>query len=157
MPFVWECQKVCVGARKGSKRSGSCSGDTVSRRGSLRRVEVGTPLLAGRAVTADDLDHAAMVFQHGEAPESFLLANPLVREAVRLDSTHDLWNVGRPQVYGTPFQMTADGLWAFEPFDPSAVTDAERVAVGSLPLAAKYEWLEGRDAQVREERARPST
>ena len=122
-------------------------------------------LLAGAAVTADDLYHAAMVFQHGETPESFLLANQLVREAVRLDSTQELarqmvamtydrylWNVGRPQVYGTQFQMNTDGLWTFEPFDPSVVTDAERVAAGSLPLAAKYEWLEGRNAQLIEQR-----
>ena len=141
--------------------------NAVSVRDSLRRVEVGTILLAGGAVTADDLYHAAMVFQHGETPESFLLANQLVREAVRLDSTQDLarqmiamtydrylWNVGRPQVYGTQFQMNAEGLWTFEPFDPTIVTDAQRIAAGSLPLAAKYEWLEGRNAQVLEQRER---
>ena len=137
----------------------------VSRRDSLRRMAVGEMLLAGEIRTADDFYHAAMVYQHGESPESFLLANWLTREAVRLDSTHEparqmvgmthdryLWHIDRPQVYGTQVRMAEDGLWTFEPFDPDAVTDEERANVGSLPLQAKYEWLEQRNAAIRAER-----
>ena len=141
----------------------------VSRRDSLRRVAVGTMLLSGQVVTADDYYHAAMVYQHGDSPESFLLANLLTTQAVLLDPSHEparqmmgmthdryLWNTGRPQVYGTQFKTDEEGYWTFEPFDPDAVTDEERAAVGSLPLAAKYEWLDKRNAALRAERAAES-
>lgn len=152
-------------ADQADRRTRPIDWDVVSRRDSVRRVAVGEMLLAGDVKTADDFYHAAMVYQHGESAESFLLANLLTREAVRLDSshaparqmigmTHDryLWNVGRPQVYGTQSRMAEDGLWTFEPFDPDAVTDEERAAVGSLPLQAKYDWLEQRNAAIRAER-----
>ena len=137
----------------------------VSQRDSLRRAAVGELLLDQQVKTADDFYHAALVFQHGRSPESFLLANMLSREAARLDSssaqarrmigmTHDryLWSIGLPQVYGTQSRTTEDGLWTFEPFDPDAVTDEERAAVGSLPLQEKYDWQERRNEAIRAKR-----
>ena len=151
-------------ADQADRRTRPIDWDAVSPRDSLRRAAVGAMLLAGEVRAADDLYHAAMVYQHGESPESFLLANLLTREAVRLDPshayarqmvamTHDryLWNTGRPQVYGTQSRIGEDGLWTSEPFDPTVVTDAERVAAGSLSAEAKREWLEKRNAAIRHE------
>ena len=139
--------------------------DAVSVRDSLRQRAVGQMLLDGAVVTADDHVHAAMVYQHGGPPEAFLLANRLARAAVALDSTHALarqlvamthdrylWNTGRPQVYGTQSKMTPDGLWTDEPFDPDAVTDAERAAAGVLTLEAQREWRAQRNARILEQR-----
>ena len=39
-----------------------------------------------------------------------------------------LWNVDKPQIYGTQFRRIDDGTWTLEPIDESAVTDEERAA-----------------------------
>ncbi|QQG43670.1 MAG: hypothetical protein HYW45_01475 [Candidatus Daviesbacteria bacterium] len=97
----------------------------------------------GELKEATDYYHAAMVFQHGQLPEDFKLANELAIKAMELDPDDReikwlyaasldryLLETGQPQKYGTQFQE-----WKLrQPIDPN-ITDEERAKYGVPPLA----------------------
>ena len=106
---------------------------------------------AGALKHSGDYLHAAMVFQHGGSAEYYRQANLWALRAVELDPTNtparwlacaaeDRWlhRTGKPQIWGTQYQKPApDGSpqWSMEPFDRTAKTDAQRVAMGVKTLA----------------------
>lgn len=88
--------------------------------------------------TADDYFHAAMVLQHGGAPETYAQARDFAKKAVELRpwfgnarwlyaaaTDRYLQSIGKPQIYGTQMRFV-DGAWTAEPFDTKAISDAER-------------------------------
>jgi hypothetical protein len=105
-------------------------------------------LFAGGGLrTANDYYRAAMVLQHGNEPEDFLLAHEFCVVAIVLGkndketrwlaaSAEDrfLMNIGRPQRFGTQFHSADGGPWKLYQVDP-AVTDALRALMGTHPLA----------------------
>lgn len=107
-----------------------------------QRVE---ELLASRPLLdAQDYFHAAMIFQHGETPEHFLLAHTLAYQGAKrgyaacfclMAAAYDrvLMSAGLPQKYGTQY-ITRDGRRVLYDFDP-ATTDAERAEWHVPPLA----------------------
>jgi hypothetical protein len=128
-------------------RSGNIDWSQVAPRDEARRQRVQEILAAGEIVTAEDHYHAAMVLQHGRAPEDFKLAHELALRASELDPELDsarwlaaaamdryLHNIGEPQIYGTQFRKVG-GKWTLEPIDETAVTDEERAKWGVPPLA----------------------
>ncbi len=123
-------------------------------RDKARRVKVDEILAAGRARTAEDYYHAAMVFQHGEDSTDFRKAYEAARQAVALDSTHALagwlsaasWDryqlsMGKLQWYGTQY-FSPDGIWQLQPIDTTRVTDQERQRLGVLPLQQTRAFLQ---------------
>lgn len=101
-------------------------------------------LEASGAVSAEDLYHAAWLFNHGDQPAEALRAHELARKAAERGhrparwlaaAAYDRWCMyeGRPQRYGT--QFVPDGvrhrLWDVEP----TTTDEERAAWDVPPLA----------------------
>ncbi|WP_170110255.1 energy transducer TonB [Flavilitoribacter nigricans] len=103
--------------------------------------------------TANDHFHAAIVLQHGEKPEDFLKANELAQKAVALDPDmadaktliaqsmdRYLVNTNRPQHYGTQ-RTTLGDLDYLHPIDTTAVTDAERRALGVSTLEEKLQYF----------------
>ncbi len=101
--------------------------------------------------SAQDLYHAAWLFNHGDAPEEARLAHEWAREAADrgLDrarwlaaAAYDRWRMyeGRPQKYGT--QFVPDGtryrLWDVEP----DTTDAERAEWDVPTLRVQLERAE---------------
>jgi len=132
-------------------RSGSIDWSVVAPRDETRRQRVKEIIAAGDLVTAADHFHAAMVLQHGRAPEDFKLAHELALKASQLDPEHDsarwlaaaamdryLHNIGEPQIYGTQFRKVG-GKWTLDPIDETAVTDEERAQRGVPPLATAKE------------------
>lgn len=103
----------------------------------------------GALKVADDYFHAAMIFQHGDKPEHYAMANEMARKAVELDPTHrtakwlfaatkdrHLHSLGKPQIYGTQFRKNKkDDPWTLQSNDETAVTDAERLEYGAPTLA----------------------
>jgi len=96
--------------------------------------------------SAEDLFHAAWLFNHGDHPDEARRAHDLAREAAERGfrparwlaaAAYDRWCMyqGRPQKYGT--QFVPDGechrLWDTDP----TTTDAERAAWDVPPLAAQ--------------------
>jgi hypothetical protein len=113
-------------------------------RARLRRVK---ELFAKGALrTANDYYRAAMVLQHGNEPEDFLLAHEFCVVAIVLGkndketrwlaaSAEDrfLMNIGRPQRFGTQFNKADGEPWKIYQVDP-VVTDALRELMGTHPL-----------------------
>lgn len=126
----------------------------VEPRDAARRVRVRQILDAGQARTARDYYHAAMVFQHGEGAEDIKTAWDLARRAVELDPdllsakrmtamAHDryLHRTGKPQIYGTQLlRPPGTDRWTLEPFDPTAVTDEQRKALGVRTVEEAIKW-----------------
>lgn len=89
--------------------------------------------------TKDDLESAAMIFQHGESAADFRLAFALATAAVAksenpteaswlMAASLDRWLVtmNRPQWYGTQYTKDASGELTFSPIEIGAVSAEER-------------------------------
>lgn len=118
-----------------------------------RQVEVMEFLQKGKVNSADDLYHAAMIFQHGTCPEHFKFANLLAEKALERGSDAAKWlyaaaldrylmSQGKPQKFGTQFVTTGDtGTWKLYDCDPTT-TDEERARYKVPSLAVQRQKLE---------------
>lgn len=109
----------------------------------LKRVE---ELYAqGRLHTGADYYNAAMVLQHGSAPEDFLLAHEFCVVAISKGEMRAKWlaaasedrflmNIGRPQRFGTQYRSDGQGPIRLYEVGPS-VTDGLRRALNVPSLA----------------------
>jgi hypothetical protein len=97
--------------------------------------------------TAADYYHAALVLQHGEAPEDFLLAHELCVAAMVLGKNDRassslaaaaedrfLMNIGRPQRFGTQFRSEGTGPMRLHAVG-EGVSDELRRVMGVPPIA----------------------
>jgi hypothetical protein len=119
----------------------------VSPRDKARLSRVRELYLQNRLQTASDYYHGAMILQHGDAPEDFLLAHEFCVLAIikgkndkdtkwLAASSEDrfLMNVGRPQRFGTQFHSKDNGPFLLYTVD-SGVTDETRRDMGVHSLA----------------------
>jgi hypothetical protein len=103
--------------------------------------------------TADDYFHAAWITQHGSTPDAYDLARTLAKRAVRMRSwfaearwlyaaatDRYLQSTGKPQVFGTQYRQV-DGKWTLEPFDPAAISDAERARWRAHSVAEREQFI----------------
>lgn len=85
-----------------------------------RRTRTRELLDSGQINSADDYWRAAFIFQHGDQPDDYLLAHSLAVAAIGLGRQDATWiaaatidrylqSIGRPQVYGTQFQIRDGG------------------------------------------------
>ncbi|CAM3579563.1 hypothetical protein DESA109040_16995 [Deinococcus saxicola] len=129
-------------ARSGSP--GAIDWNTVAREDRERREQTLKLLQSGRLSTPADFVGAAFLFQHGDCPAAYELANKLAAQAIAAGerpggtlhstarwiyaATYDRWqrSLGKPQKYGTQYLSMGQGCnFKLEPYDP-ATTDAER-------------------------------
>ena len=114
------------------------------QRARARRQRVEAFLTGHPLLDAQDYFHAAMIFQHGETPEHFLLAHTLAYQGAKrgyaacfclMAAAYDrvLMSQGLPQKYGTQY-ITRHGRRVLYDVDP-ATTDAERAEWHVPPLA----------------------
>lgn len=127
---------------------GAIDWDTVAREDRERRVDTLKLLQSGRLSTPADFVGAAFLFQHGDCPAAYELANKLAAQAIAAGerpggiphptarfifaATYDRWqrSLGRPQKYGTQYVSVGEGCkYRFEPYDLTT-TDAERAEYG---------------------------
>jgi len=124
----------------------------ISERDALRRERVLALIQEDALATAEDCYHAALVLQHGDAPEHFLLAHALASIAAFQGYPGANWlaaasldrflqNAGRPQVFGTQFTSSQDQPWTMDPFDRSW-PDSLRARFGVPPLSESEQRLE---------------
>lgn len=118
-----------------------------------RQAEVMGFLQKGELNSADDLYHAAMIFQHGNCPEHFKLANLLAEKAMDRGSDAAKWlyaatldrylmSQEKPQKFGTQFVTAGDtGTWKLYDCDPTT-TDEERARYKVPSLAIQKQKLE---------------
>lgn len=138
---------------------GKVDWSVVGKRDEERRKRVLEIMSQGGAKEAADYVHAAMVLQHGQAPEDFEHANQWCLKAGELDPDYPgarwlaaaakdryLMNLGKPQLYGTQFKKDpTGGPWYLYQVDPT-VTDEERAKWDVPPIArakARVDALNG--------------
>ena len=118
-----------------------------------RQLEVMGYLQKGELNSANDLYHSAMIFQHGNCPEHFKLANSLAEKAMERGSDGARWlyaatldrylmSQGKPQKFGTQFVTVGKtGTWELYDCDPTT-TDEERARYKVPSLAVQKQKLE---------------
>jgi hypothetical protein len=118
-----------------------------------RRKQVHQMLETGEIRTANDYFHAALIYQHGQKPEDFLLAHALAVDAISLGGKNARWlaaatldrylrSISKPQIYGTQFEANQKKIWTQQTLDPSLVTDSVRAAVCVVPAAEQTKILQ---------------
>ena len=124
----------------------------VSTRDRARRARAKELYNQNRLQTGTDFFNAALILQHGDLPEDFLLAHELCVVAIikgksqaksLAAATEDrfLMNIGRPQRFGTQYRSDpANAPMKLYPVDPN-VTDALRRAL-NVPTLAEAKALE---------------
>jgi hypothetical protein len=133
-------------------RSGEGDWENMEERDRQRRKLVAKMIEDDKLHAPDDFVHAAFIFQHGADSTSYRTAHELAMKAVELDSTYMrarwiaaaskdryLQSTGKPQIYGTQL-LKRNGEWTLQPYDTTAVTDAERASWGVPPLARQLKW-----------------
>jgi hypothetical protein len=132
-------------ADQAARSSPTGAGEELFEADRQRRVEVLGYLEAGQVQTTPNLVQAAFIFQHGNCPEHYLLANRLAQIAMEAGDPEARWiyaatldrylmHQGMPQKYGTQYTVVY-GRYELYPVDP-ATTDAERALYNVPPLAA---------------------
>ncbi len=123
--------------------------EVVSKADQEHRVEVMAFIKNGELATDLDFYYAAFVFQHGNCPEHYKLANELADQSVKLGNEEAKWiyaasldryllAIGEVQKFGTQY-TSADGCtYKLEPVNP-ATTDKERAEYGVPSLAEAKE------------------
>jgi hypothetical protein len=128
----------------------------VGPRDKARQARVKELYKSDQLLTGDDFYHAAMVLQHGEVPEDFLLCHELCVVAIIKGNKDARWlaaasedrflmNINRPQRFGTQFRSMGDAPMTLYQTD-GGVTDALRQPFGVPTLAKAKE----REAQMNE-------
>ncbi|MGV9008928.1 hypothetical protein [Brevundimonas sp.] len=103
----------------------------------VRRQQVQALLDAGSLRTAADFYAAALVYQHGDTAEDYLMAHTLAVAALGEGSTESPWlaaatldrylqKIGQPQIYGTQTMMRRGEPPTREPFDHALIPDSLR-------------------------------
>jgi hypothetical protein len=112
----------------------------IAKRDAERQVTVRTMLKAGLIQSGREYQFAALVFQHSEHPEDLQTAHLLASTAMAKGNqaarwlaaaSFDrlLWNMNRPQVFGTQFKQDSHTrAWTMDPYERESVSDALRAA-----------------------------
>jgi hypothetical protein len=120
---------------------GSIDWAVVGPRDAARRARVRQMLDEGLLRAADDYYYAAMVFQHGEAPDDYLLAHALAMAAQTAGRPDAAWiaaatfdrflqNIDRPQIFGTQYVGQPGEPLTQGKYDSALLPDSLRRALG---------------------------
>ena len=119
-----------------------------------RRKDVRLLLAAGEVRTGNDYYHAAMIFQHGQNPDEYLLAHVLAMDAVAQGSNEAKWlsaatldryllSIWQPQVFGTQFRgLSGSGTMTQDRINADVATDSMRNATCVVSAAVQHQVLE---------------
>lgn len=124
-----DLQAVLAGGREGAIR--------MMAEDAARRAQVQALLDAGALRTAADFYSAALVYQHGDTAQDYLMAHTLAVAALGEGSTESPWlaaatldrylqKIGQPQIYGTQTMMRRGEPPTREPFDYALIPDSIR-------------------------------
>jgi len=108
--------------------------EVIARHDDERRARVHELLHAEKIQTGQDFWFAAMVFQHGQNPEDYLLVHVLASTAVAKGNRNGLWLgaasldryllwVGKKQIYGTQFDLEKGASWTQKNYDKDLLDD----------------------------------
>ena len=115
----------------------------ISQEDAGRRARTRTLLERGQLKAAADFRKAAFIFQHGDAPDDYLLAHSLALVALAKGDPTAGWiaaatldrylnSIGKPQIYGTQFSVSGP---LKEPYNRALIDDLLRRSLNVPPLA----------------------
>jgi hypothetical protein len=120
-----------------------------------RREEVHLMLQNGEIHTGNDYYHAALIYQHGQRHEDFLLAHVLAVSAMSFGNKDARWlsaatldryllAISQPQIYGTQFESSPGktGTWTQRTMDTSLLSDSMRSAACVVTVAEQRKILD---------------
>jgi len=138
-------------ADQAARQSPGSLGPEVAAQDRARRARVRELMAQDGLTSGRDYFHAALIFQHGDSPNDYLLAHALATTAVAMNEPMAGWltaasldrylqNIGQSQIYGTQFQIPNDGGDVTQgAYDRDLLPDASRMAVGVPSLAEQEE------------------
>jgi hypothetical protein len=143
-----EMRKIAE-ADQAERRSATLSEGTETADAERRRLTLAL-LESGQLRSGEDFRNAALVFQHGNTPEHFLLAHTFALAALTKGDATASWLaaatldrylhvVGTPQIYGTQFEA---GTLSQQPFTPAVITDSLRLVLRVPPVAQQRQAYE---------------
>lgn len=151
-------------ADQAARQSSGSLGVEVATRDRTRRARVHELMAQGDLASGRDYFHAALIFQHGDEANDYLLAHALATTAIAMGEPmagelaaasldRYLQSIGQSQIYGTQFKVPNDGSEVTQgAYDRDLLPDAARTAVGVPGLAAQEEqrqaYARERDASV---------
>jgi hypothetical protein len=147
-----ELKEICDADQ--SDRTGPGFAPGADERDHQRRARVLEILKTAELTTADDFFNAALVLQHGEVPEDFLLAHVLATAAGIRGHKTGAWlaaatldrylqRIGKPQVFGTQYVKSGDASdWTQGEYSRDLLSDALRKAFGVPGLAKQVESMQ---------------
>jgi hypothetical protein len=121
------------------------------RHGMERRAHLKHLLESGGVQSAADCFHAAMIYQHGQTPDDYLLAHLLAVTAISKGSKEARWlsaatmdrylrSIWQPQVYGTQSTRSSDKEpWTHDSMNENLVSDSMRAALCVVSLSKQRE------------------
>ncbi|MFT8422832.1 MAG: hypothetical protein ABF665_15200 [Gluconacetobacter sp.] len=120
----------------------------LAKRDEARRATLNTLMKHGALHSAADYAHAAMVYQHAETSDGYLLAHCLAMTAVSLGDENARWleaatldrylqEIGQPQIFGTQFTAAPGKDVTQAPYNRALLTDENRAAFNVPSLAAQ--------------------
>src|SRR5262245_31640326 len=140
---------------QGDRAPKSIDWAVVAPRDRARLARVKELYAARQMHTASDYYNGALVLQHGEAPEDFLLAHELCVAAMMLGKNDRassslaaaaedrfLMNIGRPQRFGTQFRSEGDGPLRLYNVGAGVTDELRRVM--AVPPLAEAKAMEGK-------------
>ncbi|MBX9724507.1 MAG: hypothetical protein K2X81_24065, partial [Candidatus Obscuribacterales bacterium] len=112
----------------------------MSQQDAERRKRTQELLTNGKLRSADDYYHAAMIMQHGDKADEFLLSHILATASLKLGRKKSAWlvaasldrylmKIGQPQIFGSQFnnlQPADPSKWTNEPYNDKLVSDSLR-------------------------------
>ena len=125
--------------------AGNGNWETVEPRDKARLKRIEELYEQGLVKSAEDMLHAALIFQHGDSPEHYRRAMELSKKSMEMGNEEGkilypkaedryLLSIGKPQVWGTQYRKRVGGSFddveLVEPFDREAKTDEERKEFG---------------------------
>ncbi len=132
------------------RKPGVVDWSVVGKNDRRRRQRVFELIAENALKSGDDFYHAAMILQHGDKPDHYLLSHILSGAAARLGTKPAIWlsaasldrylqMIGQPQVFATQYKNDHEtGEWTMEPIDNDLIPDALR-QVYNVPTKAESE------------------
>ena len=128
--------------------------ERLKERDRRRRKKVHMMMELGEVQTKRDLYHAAVVFQHGEVSEEFLISHRLAAMSAILGHRTARWllaasldrylmSLGQSQVYGTQFEYnTAEGVYQLKlPIQETVMLAFDKEMLGVPAVSERLKQL----------------
>jgi hypothetical protein len=125
---------------------------TLAKHDADRRARVHKMLDEGQVQSGQDYWFAAMIYQHGEEPNDYLMAHVLATAAAIKGNRNGLWlaaasldrylmSVKQKQIYGTQFALDKKGPWTQSDYDKDLLSDNLRALSCVTPYAQQQKQI----------------